>query len=351
MEVQSNAARILYGELSETATVFDVLITSGPGKGTLKERSIAGRTYHYWQYRDLRGNVRQHYLGAATAESQARVRALVENRASLDEVRTNLKGLARAFVAAGGMANQVSHFKVIEALVYAGLFQKGAMLVGSHAFVALGNALGFSWSAAATATQDIDLARARGVVLAVNPQLRVEVPRILDALGMGFFLVPDLNRRRPSTSLQSNRARVKVDFLMPMRAGAKDTAPVFHSDLGIAAQPIRFMDYLVGGEPTRGFVIGAYALPVVLPSPGRFAIHKIVVSQCRTVSFAAKAEKDLRQAAAMLRALDAARPAEIEDALRAAAETRGMRLRVRAGRAALERIDREAASSIRELRG
>lgn len=49
-----------------------------------------------------------------------------------------LKSTTRAFVASGGMSMEAAHFRVMEHLARAGLFRKGLVLVGSHAFTALG---------------------------------------------------------------------------------------------------------------------------------------------------------------------------------------------------------------------
>lgn len=352
MLAQSSATRNLYAELAEAATLFDVLVVSGPGKGALKERTLSGKPYLYWQFRDVSGRVREQYLGADRPAVRKLADALVDNRRALDEVTTNLKQLARAFVAMGGMQNQIDHFKVIEALALSGLFQKGAVLVGSHAFVSLGNLLGYTWSPGTTATQDIDFARARAVEVAVasDPALRIDVPVTLAHLDLGFFLVPQLDHRHASTSLQTNKARVKVDFLTNSR-GREDAKPVYLEDLKIAAQPLRFMDYLLGGELAKGFVIGPYALPVLLPSPGRFVLHKLVVSELRPVSARAKAQKDLRQAAWLTRALDASVPAELETAALALPEHAGMVSRVRKALVALGKLDAEAARTVRAAIG
>jgi len=42
----------------------------------------------------------------------------------------------------GGAAHIGAHFKIVDALARAGLFRAGAVLVGSHAFVSIGAALG-----------------------------------------------------------------------------------------------------------------------------------------------------------------------------------------------------------------
>jgi hypothetical protein len=312
----SIAVRNLYAEIAEAATVVDVLLAAGPGKGSLKERSLKGSAYLYWQFRDLAGRVRHHYLGPDDPPTRARAAALEANRRRLDEAQDHLRLLASAFVAAGGMRHPPVHFKVIEALAMGGIFYKGGVLVGSHAFVAAGNMLGYGWTGAIV-TEDIDFARSGAIEVGVNPEVRLDVPRALDALDMGFFLVPELDVRKPSTSLQTNRQRVKVDFLTAI-GRSRSTSPVRFADLGIAAQPLPFMDYLLAGKTQRGFVIGAYALPVLLPEPARLALHKLVIADERGAAASAKSEKDRRQAAQLILAIADSVPGALREAVKAA---------------------------------
>ena len=57
---------------------------------------------------------------------------------------------------------------------------------------------------------------------------------------------------------------------------------------------------------------------VNIPSPARFALHKLVVSQRRPPAFATKARKDITQAEAVLRVLLQDRPGDLPPALDAA---------------------------------
>lgn len=72
------------------------------------------------------------------------------------------------------------------------------------------------------------------------------------------------------------------------------------------------------------------AVTVRVPSPERFAIHKLIVSQLRART-SSKPEKDLRQAATLIEAVVERFPGAIEDALRAAPKS------------ALSHIERAAA--------
>ena len=58
-------------------------------------------------------------------------------------------------------------------------------------------------------------------------------------------------------------------------------------------------------------VLANTAALVNVPAPARFALHKLLVAQLRPASFAAKAEKDILQAAQVLEVLVEDRPGDI----------------------------------------
>jgi hypothetical protein len=69
------------------------------------------------------------------------------------------------------------------------------------------------------------------------------------------------------------------------------------------ATGLPYFRYLVS-KPVHGFILGKeHAVPVMMPDPARFALHKLVVSTLRTASHALKADKDRRQAAVLIDAL------------------------------------------------
>src|SRR5690606_15180351 len=93
--------------------------------------------------------------------------------------------------------------RVLKAFADAGILQPGAghaVLVGTHAFNALGNLLGVRWGSQVQ-TQDIDLAVDQDVDIAV-PEPQTAVPDVLAQLEMGFIPVPSLDRHAPSTSFR-----------------------------------------------------------------------------------------------------------------------------------------------------
>ena len=84
-----------------------------------------------------------------------------------------------------------------------------------------------------------------------------------------------------------------------------------------------------------------------VPHPARFALHKLIVYGEREGAFAAKANKDLAQAASLLAALKLHRAWEVEEAWAdLAARGKGWLDRARHGLRALERFAPELEACI-----
>jgi hypothetical protein len=201
-----------------------------------------------------------------------------------------------------------------------------------------------NWAGHGDRTRDIDFARDDAVAVAVAPDLRLSVPETLKRLKMGFFEVAELDSRQPSTSLATRKGVVKVAFLTDARRPGQ-TRPVAFPDIGFAATPLRFMAYLIGGMPQRALYVGPYAVAGTVPDPGRFAIHKIVVSQERPAAFVTKARKDLEQAAQLVAALLELQPGLVRNAIDALVTIGGMLKRFRAGLEQLPGLSGERVES------
>src|ERR1041385_8415747 len=82
--------------------------------------------------------------------------------------------------------------------------------------------------------------------------------------------------------------------------GAGGEKPRTLPALGITAQPLKFLEYLVE-DPTQTVLIDASGRHCVVnvPAPARYAVHKLIVHGERTVRFRTKARKDIDQAAAL----------------------------------------------------
>ena len=96
------------------------------------------------------------------------------------------------------------------------------------------------------------------------------------------------------------------------RRGGAST--VRHDGLGLWAQAVAFLDFSLV-DPIDAVVLYREGIPVRIPSPERFAVHKLIVASARKGTHRAKSEKDLAQAAWLIATLAEARPFELAEAL------------------------------------
>jgi hypothetical protein len=179
--------------------------------------------------------------------------------------------------------------------------------LGTQAFIVLGNLLGVSWVHAALRTQDIDLGSRTGMSIAL-PSVQADVPKALEGLQMGFIPIPSLNPKDSSTSFRIRGRPLRLDVLTP--ENPQGSRPVFIRRFNVAAQPVRFLDYLISG-PTKGAVVDGGGILVKVPQPSRFALHKLMISGERDITAHTKRQKDLVQAAQLLTLLLEERPGDL----------------------------------------
>lgn len=285
-----------------------------PARGTSYfTREVKGRAYWYLQYK-IGTSQRSHYIGPDTDD----VRSLVERARALtaadSEDRAVRERLVATCVAAGLQTPAKGEARIYEALVQSGVFAAGGVMVGSHAFLNLGNLLGVRWIGA-TRTEDIDIAHDPSIEIASRDEA-VDLEATLREADRAFFAVPALDSRNPSTRFKIRGKQVSVSLLTPM-TGKPDSGPVLLHSLKAAAEPLRFLDYLLEDSQLAAVPVDA-GLLIRLPDPARFALHKLVVSQRRPAAFAAKSRKDIAQADCVLDVLRDFRPGDVRRAREAA---------------------------------
>lgn len=273
--------------------------------GTFTTKSVGGRDYLYFQFSDPGGSKRQFAVGPRTRSAHDIVRRYRQERERVLEEDAAIGRLARMLRTAGIAVLPHPVARVLRALADSGVFHVGGVLVGSYAFALIGNALGVRWPGPAWRTHDKDVA---GGLELVAPGLQADVPRALDSLAMGFVPVPQLDPRHPSTSFKVRGKTLRVDLLTPGRE--EDQAPVFLPRFQAAAAPIRYLSLLLAEAQPAAAVDGGATL-VRVPDPARFALHKLLISQLRSMAQHTKRTKDLHQAALLLEVLAEERPDDL----------------------------------------
>lgn len=193
--------------------------------------------------------------------------------------------------------------KTFELLDAIGCFSaQKAVLVGSHAFNAIGNNLGVTWEAGFE-TKDIDLGR----------MIRVSCPpsnRTAEVLlKAGFREVFSLNHKHPATTFVHGNG-MKIDFLTPM-TGKPGGKPAMLHGAGVHAEPLRFLDYLIK-DPQESVMMTRNGILVSVPQSARYALHKCIICQYRSNDV--KRAKDILQAESILTVLEDSMPQLIVDA-------------------------------------
>ncbi|REG48469.1 MULTISPECIES: GSU2403 family nucleotidyltransferase fold protein [unclassified Paraburkholderia] len=288
----NEALQTLYSSVTERASTQGAVPLHSPGSASRK--TVDGKAYVYWRVYLASGKHKETSLGrdgepATDAALETRILDSTEMRAVAADVQLLRK--------AGFAAADNSSALTIATLYNAGIFSHGGVLVGSHAFGALLNSLGVRLPANYK-TEDIDIGSAGSISLAI-PENRSFLDILRDS-SISFLEVPELDSRRPSTSFKARGQPLKVDLLVP-GTDAYEVRPLPH--IRAHATGLPYFRYLVS-DSTRGFVLGKeHVVPVQLPDPARFALHKLIVSTLRDPSRAVKADKDRRQASVLIDAL------------------------------------------------
>lgn len=307
MESIGGETMVLYADLRERLEIFEVMRNIASLSGEFTTKTVKGSVYHYFQTTLSNGRT-QIYIG----RDSDGIRSLIEARkkgakdVSLDEKM--FQRLAAQLIAGGVTPLMPDVAKIIRHMSDGGVFMLGGVVVGTVAYQILGAHLGVIWDGANRMTQDVDLASDNRIAIAV-PDLQADVPGIIESLQMGFFPVPRLSHKEPSTSYAIRGKTLRIDLLTPSRRGV--TAPIFIRRLNAAATPLKYLDYLLE-TPISAVMISGTPCLVRVPQPARYALHKLIISQERSATAVDKKKKDILQAASMLELLRSDHPGDIE---------------------------------------
>ena len=331
------AGHARYQALKQLAYTQKRILEGAPG--TLKRRVRRGTEYWVREFNGAGARKTDEHLGTVANVSAQQ----------LEQARAELE-LAKAIVAASSAMRVFGYQRadrepaaVLAAIYNHGLFHAGLTLIGSHAYGALIN--DYRVAAPAYKTEDIDLAR--------QPPLKAALPadtdlqQVLNDSGLEFAPVPGLPSRRPSGSFKIRGARpLSIDLLVPGKT-LGHVAPV--DELRAHAQEVPFLDFLIE-EPIDSIVLSpSHVIPVRVPSPERFVLHKLFSSQSRK-SDREKIGKDLEQAAVLAAVLEHDNPGLLADTF--GQVPKSIRSAVRRGATAAGRIlpdDQPASAVLRKI--
>lgn len=273
------------------------------GDGVFTPKTVRGRRYWYFQVMQEDGTRKQRYVGPETPELLERIRAHREARSE----QRDRQALVSTLVRSAHLPRPEARIgQIVEALADAGVFRLRGVLIGTVAYQTYSAMLGIRLPLAAVQTGDVDIAQFKNVSVAVEER----APTILETLRKvdpSFRAVPHMHNQRSVTSYVA-RGGMRVDFLTP-NEGPDTDAPAALPALGTDAQQLRFLDFLIHDAEPAVLLYGE-GVYVLVPSPERYAVHKLIVARRRNEG-AAKIDKDVRQAEALLDALARKRPHEL----------------------------------------
>jgi len=254
--------------------------------GSIAAKSINGRTYLYATTKDGKRRA-ERYLGPADdPRVQERAKQIRHAAARARSRRSTVSLLKQARVAAPTLVQG----RILEVLANAGLFSRGMTLVGTVAYQAYACIVGYRLDAAAYATNDIDLSVAEFVAA----DKKEDIGAILQRADPTFRPHWHADDKLPRIFRSGN---FQVDMLT--RFGRGRRSPVLVESLGCSAAALSFQEYPV--EDTME-VVALYGSGILVrvPTPLRYAIHKLIVAQQRRPIELAKKRKDLAQAGELI---------------------------------------------------
>jgi hypothetical protein len=269
--------------------------------GNFVKQTSKERDFWYFQIR-TDGVPHRKYVGPTSDEEiTKRVQAFKEIKNDLKSRRQLVSTLTRT---ARLPRPETFTGDVVEVLGNAGFFRLRGVLVGTVAFQCYSGLLGVKLPIIAMQTGDADFAQFHCISAAVGDSMPPMLG-LLKELDGTFRETPYQNDGRFTTQYE-NAKRYKVEFLTPNRgsnelSGNASPMPALG---GASAQPLRFLDFLIH-EPIRTVLLHKSGVPVTIPAPERFAVHKMIVSTRRRndASGYSKRDKDLLQAKALIEAL------------------------------------------------
>ena len=321
----------MYAELVDRAWSSDMAEFMAAG-GSPVAYEVKGRRYWYWMPpTDRAGHRKPRYIGPDTADTRARIDGLRD----LAAVKKERMSLVRALRSAAMPAPDRRSGAVLAALSAAGAFRLRAVLIGSVAFQTYLPMLGVRLPNKLTSTGDVDIGQFHSISIAVDDEINADLLTVLRQVDPRFEAIPsptDTRKVLRYAIMIGKQEDFSVDILCPMRGPWRDQVTTLKALRG-GAQVIKYLDFLLYRE-VNAVALHGPGIPINVPAPERYALHKLLVSQLRTASphSQAKSVKDRGQADALIRILASDRPYELEEAwqeLRA----RGPAWRVKADRA------------------
>lgn len=251
-------------------------------------KTVAGKKYLYASVR--RGGRRvQQSLGPLTDEA---AREALRGRHAMAQSK-NRRSTVTALKAARIPAPPVVLGRALEAMASVGLFKRGLVLVGTAAYRCYPLLLGYHLANSSLVTNDGDLS----VAAFRAPEEKIDFGVLLQSADPTFRPLWREGDKLPKAF--ANEDGYTIEILTRLSRGRKSPVPI--EKLGVAAVSLAFQEYLVE-DSIEIVVLYKAGVLIRVPSPIRYAIHKLIVAQYRQ-ALSPKRQKDLDQARELIEIL------------------------------------------------
>ena len=299
----------VYSELLERLQLAEIQGLAEQ-EGSFVRRLVKGNPYWYLRRR-IGARINERYLGPETPQLLEHIETLKAQSKDAKGAARGRRDLIRRLRSEGYLMTDRRTGRVFEELARAGVFRLNGVLVGTHAFRCYSALLGIRLEHEFAETGDLDIARSSSVSVGIHESTD---PAIGEALAKAerFVEIPDLNPKNPSTGWQTTDQALRVDLLTPLTGKPREGSvelPAF----GAHATALRFLDFLLV-ETVRAAVLTGSGVLVRVPTPERYALHKLIVAQRRAGISPDKSKKDVAQAETLIEALLENRPDDLFDA-------------------------------------
>ncbi|RVU17141.1 GSU2403 family nucleotidyltransferase fold protein [Methylobacterium oryzihabitans] len=295
MRALSHLDQIAFADLCSKAfdSQFDLIF---PANGNFISQKRGKKDYFYYKgyERATDGAPGKHKLIYVGPTDDPEVRRRVENFGRNKDLYRTRRELAATLRRSGLPAPSPIEGRILEAFASVDAWSR-IVLVGTLAYQSYSGPLAVLLDEAEYRTQDADFAE---LVLPVA-RATIDLPALLQTVDPTF--APEFHPAEASVPVGfRNRMGYKVELLVPSKGGP---SPVHRSRVmaNMGAQALKYLEFLVK-DPVRSVALYDAGIPVMVPAPERFAVHKLIVTCLRAGHDQAKVAKDIAQCGAIIAA-------------------------------------------------
>ena len=288
--------------LTVYADLLQSLELGGNDSASIATKTVKGKRFVYATTKDGSARI-ERYLGPADDEEVKQNVELLKQGAERAKSRRSTVTLLKN---AKLPAPIIVLGRILEVISNAGLFERGMTLIGTAAYQTYAGIVGHFLPAATYSTQDADIS----LVEFVPGEDEEDFESILKRADPTFQPVWNSNDPLPKVFRASNG--FSVDLLTRYGRGRRSPVPV--ESIGVSAVPLNFQEY-VSAETIQAVALYNSGVLVKVPTPAKFAVHKLIVAQQRSSTQVAKKQKDLRQARELIDILLATDEQALQDTL------------------------------------